>query len=84
MNAKDQAAPDADQNSHCDLPNLLTPRQAAEFLGLSEKTLANARVAGTSPPYARVFGRIRYVSTDLVAYVLAHRRNSTSEELRHG
>jgi hypothetical protein len=59
--------------------NYLSPPMAAAFLGVSVKTLANARVSGRSPPYSKVFGRIRYRTGDLLSYVASRRRRSTSE-----
>lgn len=58
---------------------LINPSEAAAFLGVSTKTLANGRVSGKSPPYFKIYGRIRYRPTDLVDYVGAHRRLSTSD-----
>ena len=58
---------------------LLNPKEAARFLGVSAKTLANARVSGKSPPYSKPFGRIRYRFRDLDEYVAARRRSSTSD-----
>ena len=59
---------------------LLTPKEAAEFLRVSESWLAKARMRGDGPPYAQ-FGRaIRYPQNDLVAYVRSRRRLSTSDK----
>ena len=58
---------------------LLTPKEAAHFLHVSESWLAKARMRGDGPPYAQ-FGRsIRYQEGDLIAYVRSRRRLSTSE-----
>lgn len=43
----------------------LTPDEAADYLGLSPKTLANWRSAGTGPTHLRVGGRIQYRVQDL-------------------
>lgn len=63
--------PQRDHNS------LLNTKEAADFLGISPKTLANARVNGTSPPYVKAFG-VRYRYCDLLAYVAKRVRTSTT------
>jgi excisionase family DNA binding protein len=56
-----------------------TTTEAAEFLGISAKTLANWRWSGSPIPFAK-FGRsVRYFAPDLLRYVEASRRVSTSE-----
>ena len=58
---------------------LLTAKETAHFLHVSESWLAKARMRGDGPPYAQ-FGRsIRYQESDLFAYVRSRRRLSTSE-----
>ncbi len=47
----------------------LTRRDAAKYLGLSEKTLAMWSTERTGPPPIRVGGRIFYRKTDLDACV---------------
>ena len=60
----------------------LTPKEAAEFLGLSDKTLAKWRSIGGGPVFHRIGTgrrrRIGYTETDLLAFVTRHR--STSDE----
>lgn len=51
---------------------LLTPREAALYLGLSESTLARLRSAGSKregPVFSRLGGSIRYAQRDLDAWV---------------
>ncbi len=48
-------------------PVLLTPKEAAAFLQVSEKTLAKWRSVGTSPPFRRLGHRtVRYLLSDLI------------------
>lgn len=63
---------------------LLTPEEAAQFLGLSVTTLADWRYRGRGPEYLRLSqtarGRIRYPAESLAAWVEAlRRRHSTAE-----
>ena len=50
---------------------LLTPKQTAEMLGVSPKTLANYRCSGTGIliPYLKLSGRIKYKLSDIEAYI---------------
>ena len=58
---------------------MLTPKEAANFLRVSESWLAKARMRGDGPPYAK-FGRaIRYPEAGLVGYTKSRLRLSTSE-----
>ena len=58
---------------------LLTVRDAANVLRLSESWLAKARMRGDGPPYVK-FGRsIRYLESALVEWMKSHLRLSTSE-----
>jgi predicted DNA-binding transcriptional regulator AlpA len=57
----------------------LTPKEAAEFLRVSESWLAKERMRGDGPPFAK-FGRaVRYGEGDLLQYVKSRRRLSTSD-----
>ena len=58
---------------------LLTAKEAANFLRVSESWLAKARMRGDGPPYAK-FGRsIRYQENALLGYTKSRLRLSTSE-----
>ena len=60
---------------------LLTQRDAALYLHLSERTLERMRVAGNGPRFVRLSNRsIRYRQQDLDAHVAARVVASTSEE----
>lgn len=47
----------------------LTARDAAAYLGLKEKTLANMRSHGHGPKPTRVGGRIFYFQEDLDSFI---------------
>ena len=52
---------------------LLTPRQAAEFLGVPESTLAQWRSQRRGPPYIKLELRlVRYRLSDVEAYLSQH------------
>ena len=60
---------------------LLTQREAASVLRLSERTLERMRVHGSSLRFVRLSRRsIRYRQQDLDAYVAARVVGSTSEK----
>ena len=58
---------------------LLTQREAASVLRLSERTLERWRVSGIGPRFVRLNHRIRYRQQDLDAHVAARVVGSTSE-----
>ena len=60
--------------------NYLNPHQAGVVLGLSAKTLARYRVAGSGPVFHRFGRRIRYLREDLQAWAEAQRRASTADD----
>ncbi|MDE0331666.1 MAG: helix-turn-helix domain-containing protein [Nitrospinae bacterium] len=60
--------------------NYLSTRQAAEWLGLSPRTLDRYRVTGQGPVFHRFGSRVRYLLADLEAWASARRRASTSDD----
>ena len=66
--------------------NTLTNRRmrtkaAAEYLGLSEKTLNNWRsTRSDGPPYLKVGASVVYLQSDLDAWLNQCRRTSTSDK----
>ena len=58
----------------------LSTREAAEWLGLSPRTLDRYRVSGDGPAFHRFGGRVRYLVADLEAWASARRRLSTSDD----
>ena len=51
------------------MPNILTQKQAAEYLGFSEKKLERDRWCERRIPFVKMGRHVRYRATDLVAYV---------------
>lgn len=62
-------------------PNLelLTPKEAACFLKLSESFLAKARMRGDGPRYRKLSRSVRYTKPDLLLYVKVCAQTSTAE-----
>ena len=58
---------------------LLTRPEAAEYLRLSDKTLARWAWAGKGPVMIKAGGKVLYDAADLDAFIEAGRRNSTSD-----
>ena len=58
---------------------LLTARDAAAFLRLSQSWLAKARMRGDGPPYVKVGRSIRYTGTGMLQWTRSRQRFSTSE-----
>ncbi len=51
-------------------PEIMTPAQAAQFLGLSEDYLRDHRKRKSGPPYSQPASKIvRYMRSDLVAWL---------------
>ena len=48
---------------------LLTAKQAARYLSISTKWLANQRWQGTGPKFLKVGGAVRYRQLDLDSYL---------------
>ena len=58
----------------------LSTREAAEYLGLSPRTLDRYRVSGDGPVFHRFGGRVRYTRSDLDAWAASRRRVSTADD----
>jgi len=58
---------------------LLNNREAAEYLGVAEKTTAKWRCHGGGPPYIKIGGAIRYEQAELDRYIEKCRRHNTSQ-----
>jgi hypothetical protein len=58
---------------------LLTPREAALRLRVSESFLAKKRMSGDGPPFLRIGRSIRYSEATLMHWMRAQQRSSTSE-----
>jgi excisionase family DNA binding protein len=60
---------------------LLTQRQAAAVLGLSERTVERMRVAGNGPRFVRMGRSIRYRPADIENWIASRVVSSTSEPI---
>ena len=58
----------------------LNAHEAAEYLGLSVRTMNRYRVTGDGPPYYRLGSRVRYVRPELDEWATGSRRTSTSDD----
>ncbi len=66
--------------SNFELPNgALNTELAAQYLSLAESTLEKARVSGAGPRYLKLGRAVRYLRSDLDAWMAARAVNSTSE-----
>ena len=57
---------------------LLTQRDAASLLRLSERTLERLRLQGGGPAFVKAGRAVRYRETDLEAWIVARVVSSTS------
>src|SRR5262249_30638025 len=62
-----------------DLERLLTPKEATQVLRLGLSWLAKARMRGDGPPYVKLRRAVFYRESDLIRWLKAHARLSTSE-----
>jgi len=60
---------------------LMTPQQAAEYIGVAKHTLARWRCEGDGPQFLKLGGPVRYDVADLDTWIDARRRRSTSDTL---
>ena len=58
---------------------LLKEAEAAEHLSVAVATLRRWRWAGRGPRFLKIGGAVRYDPTDVMAFVEAGRRTSTSD-----
>lgn len=59
---------------------LLTPQEAAAYLGATVKTLENWRGTGAGPTYVKLSAKcVRYVQGDLDEHIRASRRRHTAD-----
>ena len=61
-------------------PRLLRTKEAARFLGISQRTLEKHRTYGTGPLYRKIGGRVLYTVRDLEAWSAIGTRKSTSDK----
>jgi len=60
---------------------LLTQREAASALRLSERTLERLRLQGGGPPFVKANRSVRYRECDLEKWIETRVVSSTSEEM---
>lgn len=53
--------------------HLLTPKQTAEFLGISHRTLESMRLKGEGPAYFKVGRLVRYPDSLIEKWLLSNR-----------
>lgn len=58
----------------------LSTREAAELLGLSNRTLDRYRVTGAGPAFHKFGNSVRYRRSDLRKWARERRRRSTSDD----
>jgi hypothetical protein len=59
---------------------LLTPRAAAERLGITEGTLAKWRLRASGPPFCKIGARVMYRTGALDTWIAERERLSTSDD----
>lgn len=57
--------------------HLLTARQVASWLGVSEGALAQRRHRGDSPPFVKWGKTVRYIRADVESWIESRRRFET-------
>ena len=83
MNSKSSDGNGAKQPSPPDV-ELLTPKEAAQVLKLSESFLAKARMRGDGPRYRKLSRSVRYLKADLLVWLKACAKTSTAERFQDG
>lgn len=61
-----------------DIGPLLNEKQAAELLSVTVRTMQSWRVTGGGPPYVKLGRAVRYIKSDLEAWILKGKRQNTS------
>lgn len=56
-----------------ELDDVLTAKQVAKLVHTTEASLAQDRYRGVGLPYTKINRRVRYLRTDVLAYLTAHR-----------
>lgn len=57
----------------------LPPREFARLIGISESSLAKARMRGDGPAFVKIGRSVRYSREAGLAWMATHTRHSTSE-----
>jgi len=74
MNANRREEPSVRQT-----PTVLDTRAAADFLGVSARTLEGFRVRGGGPRFVKIGGAVRYRLASLEEFLRQQERTSTSD-----
>lgn len=61
------------------LPDVLTPHELGELMRCSTQSLAQDRYLGRGVPFVKFGGRIRYLRSDVLAYLSANRMQRTDD-----
>lgn len=61
------------------LPEVMTARQLAEFMQCTPEALAQDRYKGRGVPFVKFAGRVRYLRSDVLAYLSANRMQRTDD-----
>ena len=63
------------------MDSLLSTKQASEYLGLAEKTLANSRYSGVgiSIPFIKIGSSVRYRLSEIESFIETNTHSHTSE-----
>ena len=72
----------SDAEAH--VPQLVTSKQAARMLGVSEGTLRYWRSIQTGPPWVKLGRRALYDAADLVEFISRGRRNPSVRTMEVG
>jgi predicted DNA-binding transcriptional regulator AlpA len=68
-----------EESSSRQAPTVLDTRAAADFLGISPRTLEGLRVRGGGPRFVKIGGSVRYRIASLEEYLRQQERVSTSD-----
>jgi len=68
-----------EESSSRQAPAVLDTRAAADFLGVSARTLEGFRVRGGGPRFVKIGGSVRYRLASLEEYLRHQERTSTSD-----
>lgn len=62
-----------------DLPAVITPKQLADFISTTTAALSQDRYLGKGIPFTRIGSRVRYLRSDVAAYLAANRVESSRD-----
>ena len=62
-----------------DLPEVLTPPELAAFMRTTTTSLAQDRYTGRGVPYVKFGKRVRYMRSDVLAFLASNRMQRTDD-----